>query len=424
MGTLLYNPLDEKYFDPLDAHAERERTFSQCNDCRLCIKYCYSFKDLFKLADELDHDVSKLTDTDHEHVVSECFQCQLCYINCPYTPEKGQEWKIDFPALMLRSLALMKREGKIGRGANLLAQTDKLGKAGTRVAPLANAVNKISPLRKISEKVTGISADRLLPEFAKVRFSKWFRKRSPLVEAQSDVALFPSCLVEYQEPAIGKATVQVYEHNGIRCELPEGQVCCGMPWLDAGNTEKFTAHAQKNVETLLPSVREGKRVIVPQPTCAYVLRTEYPLFLGTPEAQEVADATRDSSEFLMDQHREKKLSTEFTGKIYESITWHAACHYRAQPIGAKSQQLMALTGAKVQMVDRCSAIDGTWGLRAENADQARTIAQPLMDTVRKQDAELVAGDCHLANTAIREGTDREPMHPMQVMARAYGLDEE
>ena len=84
--------------------------------------------------------------------------------------------------------------------------------------------------------------------------------------------------------------------------------------------------------------------------------------------------------------------------------------------------MMRLTGAKAEMLNRCSAIDGTWGLGAENVDMARRIAKPLMDKVRSSNAELVAGDCNLANNAIHEETDIRPVHPMQVMARAYGLD--
>ncbi len=85
---------------------------------------------------------------------------------------------------------------------------------------------------------------------------------------------------------------------------------------------------------------------------------------------------------------------------------------------------MQLTGAKVQMVERCSAIDGTWGLRAENVEMARQVAKPLMETIREADTELVAGDCQLSNTAIAEGAGRRPLHPLQVLARAYGLPEE
>lgn len=116
--------------------------------------------------------------------------------------------------------------------------------------------------------------------------------------------------------------------------------------------------------------------------------------------------------------------TTFAGTTYDTITWQAACHYRARQIGPKSRDLMQLTGAKVQMVERCSAIDGPWDLRAENAELARQVAKPLMETIREAETELVAGDCQLSNTAIAEGAGRRPLHPLQVLARAYGLPEE
>ena len=424
----LYDPRDATYFDPDAARAERDRTFQVCSDCRVCVRLCPSFKDLFRMIDERDDgasDVSFVSDTQHRQVVDECYQCKLCYVVCPYTPEQGQEWRIDFPRLMLRSLAIQGNEGGVGKNARLLARTDLQGKVATTFAPVVNPTMKIAPVRRVMEKVTGIAADRLLPTYPRERFSKWFRRRpQPSTHGRAaKAALFATCLVEYQEPAIGKAVVGVCEHNGIECSLPDGLVCCGMPWLDAGDVGRFEEQARRNVAALAPAVREGRTVVVPQPTCAYVLKKEYPDFLGTEDARLVAEHTRDASEFLMEQHRAESLDTEFTGRTYDTITWHAACHARAQQMGPKSRDLMALTGAEVNVVERCSAIDGTWGLRAENVDMARKIARPLMEAVRSAGSELVTGDCHLANTAIREATNRVPVHPVQVLARAYGIED-
>ena len=85
---------------------------------------------------------------------------------------------------------------------------------------------------------------------------------------------------------------------------------------------------------------------------------------------------------------------------------------------------LKLTGTKVTVVQQCSGIDGTWGLRAENSEISVPIAKKLADQIRKADGEVIAGDCHLANTAITEQTGRQPLHPMQVIARAYGISEE
>jgi Fe-S oxidoreductase len=428
--TNLYDPLNSQYLDPAATRAERDRTFGVCSDCRVCVRLCPSFRSLFEMIDGrggTEH-VAELSEAEHTRVVDECYQCKLCYVVCPYTPDQGQEWKIDFPALTLRSLAVNAGNGGGSRNARLLARTDLQGSVATAIAPVVNRASTVAPVRFVMEKVTGISKRRSLPTFARERFSKWFRRRAGAradVDAtRGTVALFPTCLVEYQDPSIGKALVSVYEHNGIACELPEGQVCCGMPWLDAGDTARFRDAAQRNVEALLPSVEAGYDVVVPQPTCAYTLKFETPAFLGTAAARTVADHTYDASEYLMARHKESPLSTEFRGATYDSIVWHAACHARAQQMGPKSRDLMALTGARVQVVERCSAIDGTWGLRAENLEMAKRVARPLMERVRASDAQLVAGDCHLANGAIEEDTGKTPVHPLQVLARAYGLEEE
>ena len=190
--------------------------------------------------------------------------------------------------------------------------------------------------------------------------------------------------------------------------------------------EQFTKVAVKNVATLAAEVRKGTDIVVPQPTCGYVLKKDYLDYVGGPDAQLVADNTYDAAEYLMKLHKTEgsSLDTNFVGEIPESITYHAPCHLRAQNIGFKSRDLMKLTGSKIKLVQQCSGIDGMWGLRAENAELSIPIAQKLGQMIRDADSEVVAGDCHLANTAITEQTGETPLHPLQVIANAYGIKPE
>lgn len=420
--TTTYNPHDPAYLDAGDARAERHRVFELCHGCRLCWNLCPSFGSLFDLIDRVvDGDVPALTEAHHDRIVGECYQCKLCYLKCPYVPP--HEWGLDFPRLMLRSLAVHRREGKVARSADMLARTDLQGRVATTLAPVVNRVTRTPVLRRLMERTVGIGRDRLLPSFARERFSQWFRRRPAPSDSGTRVALFPTCLVEYQAPEIGKALVAVYERNGIGCDLDAELVCCGMPWLDAGDVDRFIASADHNVSVLKSHVDHGKQVVVPQPTCAYVLKNEYPDYLGTEDARAVADATGDAAEFLLQRHRIGGLDTSFGGERYDTITWHAACHTRAQQMGAPSRELLSLTGAEVDVVERCSAIDGTWGLRAENVELARKVAAPLLAAIGGSGSDVVSGDCSLANTAIEEGTGRRPVHPLQLLARAYGIEE-
>jgi Fe-S oxidoreductase len=278
------------------------------------------------------------------------------------------------------------------------------------------------------EVATGVSSVRLLPPYARQRFSTWFKRRPRvrITKRQGRVAVFPTCLVEYQQPSIGHDLVRVYERNGIECTLADGAGCCGAPWLHSGDVEEFAKVARKNVKALAASVKRGNDIVVPQPTCGYVLKKDYVDYVGGSDAELVAEHTFDAAEYLMKVHKADgtSLDTDFHGSIPATVTYHTPCHLRAQNIGLKSRDLIKLTGAKVTLVQQCSGIDGTWGLRAENAGISVSIAEKLADLIRKANGDVVAGDCHLANTAITEQTGEAPLHPIQLIARAYGIAEE
>ena len=188
----------------------------------------------------------------------------------------------------------------------------------------------------------------------------------------------------------------------------------------------FTKVAAKNVANLAAEVQKGYDIVVPQPTCSYVLKKDYLDYVGGPDAQLVSENTYDAAEYLMKVHKTEgqSLELDFKGHVPETITYHTPCHLRAQNIGLKSRDLMKLTGAKIKLIQQCSGIDGMWGLRAENADLSIPIAKKLGKMIEDAQGEVVTGDCHLANTAINEQTGNQPVHPLQVLARAYGIPEE
>jgi glycerol-3-phosphate dehydrogenase subunit C len=148
--------------------------------------------------------------------------------------------------------------------------------------------------------------------------------------------------------------------------------------------------------------------------------------VGGPDAELVARHTYDAAEHLMNVHQAAgtSLDTEFPGDVPGSITYHVPCHLRAQDIGLTSRDLMSLTGVTVRLVQQCSGIDGTWGFRAENEAISIPIARRLGAEIERAGGDVVAGDCHLANTAITERTGRVPLHPIQLVARAYGIPEQ
>ncbi|HET6366443.1 MAG TPA: heterodisulfide reductase-related iron-sulfur binding cluster, partial [Pseudomonadales bacterium] len=287
---------------------ELRRVYDICAGCRRCVLLCPSFKVMFDRldVDAVDGDVEKLSAADVKEVVDLCYQCKLCYNHCPYTPP--HRWQVDFPRLMLRARSAEARAQGVTLQDRFLGNTELVGRLGSLTAPLSNWMNEFPPNRAVMQSVVGIHKDRQLPRFHRETFSKWFDQRrrpvptepiTPALAAPASlkVALFATCSVEYNDPGTGKATVAVLERNGVDVSLP-AQRCCGMPYLDGGAVKEAKALIADNARSLAQAVREGREIVVPGPTCSYMLKQEYPWLDGSEDANLVAAHTRDLFEYL------------------------------------------------------------------------------------------------------------------------------
>lgn len=402
---------------------ELRRVFDLCNGCRRCQPLCPSFNTLFRRLDDeqVDGEAEKLGANDLRRVGEECYQCKLCYNHCPYTPP--HRWAIDFPRLMLRQKVVQsKREGVPFQDA-IMGRTDLIGRLACMTAPLFNRVSRARLSRRLLESLLGIHRDWPLPEYASEPFDRWFQregvKGAVVGPPHRKAVLFPTCSVNYNDVAVGQAAVEVLARNRIEVAVDYPR-CCGMPALDGGDLKAALEAARTNVRALAKRVNAGFDVIVPGPTCSYVLKQEYPALLEDEASQQVSARTFDLSEYLMRLHGEGRLSTEFS-HTPGTVAYHLPCHLKAQNIGFKSRDLMELTGARVGLIEKCSAVDGTWGMKARYHELSLKWAKPLLDAVSAANPDIVATDCPLSALRIYQGTGRRAVHPVQVLHMAYGL---
>lgn len=422
------DPNDERFWDERDLEAEARRVFEICHSCRMCVSFCGSFPDLFARVDrDIEtkgaHGAERLDATDFESVVELCWQCKVCYIECPYTSDQKHEWVVDFPRLMMREKAVRVRRRGVSLQDMALGEPGRLGAvmAGP-LAPVSNLIQTSRLLRKVNEKLLGISSEFPVPTFAPKKLESWLKDHEPLARAGSagKVALFATCLGDYNFPRIGAATVRVLEKNGFAVERPQ-QVCCGMPNLDGGDLDAAREKARYNVQQLLPFALRGEPVIVCGPTCSYTIKKEWPELLGTPEAKRVAAGTFEIMELLERLRRDKKLSRDFT-KGFGKVAYHAACHLRAQKIGTPGARILGLLpDTEVEVIEKCSAVDGTWGMKAQHYEMGRRYAQKLAHGIEGADARLVVTDCPLSALRINKENEVRAIHPVEALAEAYGL---
>jgi glycerol-3-phosphate dehydrogenase subunit C len=418
-----YDPRDADYFDVKAVEKELARVTELCDGCRRCYRLCSSFDYMLDEAvDKNDGDIAKITSADYRKIVDLCWQCKLCFNHCPYTPP--HKWDIDFPRLMLRAKAARARAEGVTRQDAWLGDVDRVGALGSATAPLSNWANAFGPHRILMQSLLGIEATRNLPRFHRETFARWFRKRGPRVKEGRKVAFFYSCSVNYNEPQVGRDAVAVLEKNGACVSCPE-QVCCGMPYLDGGDIDSATRNARKNIESLLPFAEAGVDIVVPQPTCSYVLKKEYPMLVPGAAAETVAARTQDLFEHLAQRAKDGSLSTEFTGPGPGKVAYQVPCHLRAQNMGFKTRDVLQLIpGTKVSVVEKCTAMDGTWGMKKEYYPISLQYAGKAVREMDAASPDTYATDCTLSALQIEAVRGKRPAHPITLLRQAYGLREE
>ena len=111
--------------------------------------------------------------------------------------------------------------------------------------------------------------------------ARWRRRAARRVvdgeRSPGKVALFSTCLVNYNEPGIGRDLVAVLEHNEIPYEVVEKESCCGMPKLELGDLEGVARLKEKNIPVLARYARDGFAILTAIPSCTLMFKQELPL---------------------------------------------------------------------------------------------------------------------------------------------------
>jgi glycerol-3-phosphate dehydrogenase subunit C len=82
--------------------------------------------------------------------------------------------------------------------------------------------------------------------------------------------------------------------------------------------------------------------------------------------------------------------------------------------------MQLIPGLKVQKYsDKCCGMGGTYGLKSKNYDLSMKIGQRLFDEIASSDADQIITGCGACGMQIRQGTMRESIHPMNLLAKAY-----
>lgn len=429
---------DPDFYDVEKLDAEMRRVFDICHTCRRCFNLCDSFPRLFDLIDQSSTgELDAVQSADFKPVVDACTLCDLCFMTkCPYVPP--HEFDLDFPHLMLRYRAAELKAGKADRMVQELTKTDRNGRLAGAVAPLANWASATGNglTRPLMEKIAHVHRAASLPKFHGRTFVARAKSDVPEVNRAAPAhgrkaVLYATCFVNYNNPDIGVAARQVLAKNGVETEVVYPG-CCGMPQFEQGDVAKVADNARKVAGELSAWIDKGYDVIALVPSCALMLKFEWPLVLpGDALVKKLSEATFDVAEFVVDVAKRNGLAPGMK-PLDGGVALHIACHARAQNMGQKATEMLRLIpGADLKVIERCSGHGGSWGVLKDNFPVALKVGKPVARQARESGKTYVASECPLAGEHILQGIENlqpgaeRPVehapHPIELMARAYGL---
>ncbi|WP_115864357.1 anaerobic glycerol-3-phosphate dehydrogenase subunit C [Halorussus litoreus] len=387
-------------------------------------------------------------DREVDDSITSCSNCMRCDSACPSDVPLSQMHNTARGEFVSEQMEKLSREYVRNR---ILANYGTLARLGSKVPRLTNFVMGNSLVQTLNEKLLGITSEREFPEFAEETFREWWEKRggtaaskeraqearaqrggAKIERDEKRVAYFHGCYSNYNTPAVGKATVRVFERFGYEVLVPPQQ-CSGTPMFANGMLEDARRSAETNVRELAAAIEDGADVIASCTSCSMALRQEYPELFDFEGTASVAARTYEAAEYLR-LHEDldgaladaevdlDPVGTEVEGEEDgdAEFAYHAPCHARNQGIAGQAVELLDhLDGASAEDVGpSCSGISGTYGWKAEKYDASMEIGAEMIEHMEEADAETGLTECPTCAMQMEHGTGYDVRHPMEVLEDA------
>ncbi|HEX5404118.1 MAG TPA: FAD-binding and (Fe-S)-binding domain-containing protein [Pseudonocardiaceae bacterium] len=333
-----------------------------------------------------------------------CLSCKGCSSDCPAGVDMAT-----YKAEVLHQ----RYRGRLRPMAHYaLGWLPRWSRLAAKVPALANAVLAAPGLATVAKRLAGVDARRGLPRFARQGFRAWFAEHRSPADGRR-VLLWVDTFTAHFSPQVGAAAVRVLEAAGYRVALA-GQACCGLTWISTGQLDGARRQLRRAYDALAPALADGLPVVVLEPSCATVFRSDaVDLLPGDPRAGQVAAAVRTLAELLSE-------TEGWTPPRLDGVHGVAQphCHHHAVLGWQTDQRLLADAGADITAVAGCCGLAGNFGVERGHYEVSAQVAETaLLPAIRAiQSDGVVLADGFSCRTQLTELADRTGIHLAELLA--------
>src|SRR6195952_1965677 len=343
-----------------------------------------------------------------------CVSCKACRHECPVG--------VDMAKMKIEVLAARAARHGLSLRDRLVGYLPHYAGVAARFAPLANWRNNSPLLRRLFEKIVGISAQRALPEWRRDVFESHAEAIGPT--DGREVVLFADTFNRAYERENLDAALRVLVAGGYRVHLPKPAdsgrpLCCGRTFLSAGLVDHARMELDRLVATYAPFAARGVPIVGLEPSCLLTLRDELLSLRSDDDAKCVSAHAFLFEEFLVREAEAGRLRLPLRAIANKALV-HGHCHQKSfgalKPV---EQVLRLIPDLKVEIVESgCCGMAGAFGYGADTYDVSMQMAElSLLPAVRSAGATtLVVADGTSCRHQIADGTGRAALHVARVLA--------
>jgi Fe-S oxidoreductase len=356
-----------------------------------------------------------------------CLSCKGCKRDCPVGVDMAA-YKTEFLAQRYRRRVRPLAHYSMGALPRWLRLTGRV----PGLVRVLNTAARRPRLAALAKRAAGVAGERAIPPLARRTFTSVFGRRAAASSpGEGDggrrVLLWPDTFTDHFDPEIAAAAVAVLGSLGYRVEVPPRPVCCGLTWYSTGQLGAARRVLRRACRTLRPWLDAGVPVVVPEPSCAAMLRADLPELLpDDPVAVALAGAVRTVGEVLAEHTDELSARADRALGLRALVQLH--CHQHADLGADPDRSVLRALGVDAEVLDSgCCGLAGNFGFERGHYEVSMACAERvLLPAVRAADpSTAVLADGFSCRTQLRQAgvgqPGDQPVHLAQLAARALGL---
>jgi len=407
----------------------------KCIRCGLCMSVCPVYQVSLDESDvargkmallewEQNHTSIKKTSR-FKQSISRCLLCGACAQICP-----NQVPTNDCVQTVRQNIASNVKEKIVMSSITTFSKQTRSGQIIRKSSSiLQKCVGKKIPEQSglhLRFPLTSMSNRKFIPKMNPVPFTSQYKSKPT---SPKKILYFTGCGANYVFNQTATALTEILKKIDQTPNVPENQMCCGLPFYAAGDNQNAATLAKKNIDIIdkvSPDI-----LLTTCASCGAHIHQWKELLKNDSDyearASKIANLQKDATTFILENNYLQKIVPSKNSTIEENIWYHHPCHMRWGETQLPVPKKLFLPFDQVNVIYSDNQCCGNGGkFQISHFDLSMKIFDLRMDLFKEKKIDRVLTSCTGCHLQFLEGVLQHKMsvsvmHPLDWIYRIFKI---